>query len=180
MKDSMTVEQVQHLLGFLGHYQGAIRDEWGREAQAACRAFQQQAGLAADGIPGPKTQQALRQAVARKRQGDPWQKTPNFTRSEFACKCGCGFDQIDLELVALCQKLRDRFGGPVVISSGCRCPEHNRRVGGKVNSRHLLGRAVDFSVSGHPAAEVLPLARQLGGIRYAYQIDEHYLHMDIG
>ena len=37
----------------------------------------------------------------------------NFSRSEFACKCGCGFDAVDVDLLAGLQALRDlsRAGG---------------------------------------------------------------------
>lgn len=78
----------------------------------------------------------------------------NFYRDEFACKCGCGFDDIDMALVHLWQKARDFFDVAVTITSGCRCPEHNARVGGSPNSQHLLGKAGDGVVSGVPASIV--------------------------
>lgn len=76
------------------------------------------------------------------------QLTKNFTRSEFACKCGCGFDDIDLGLVEALQKLRDLYGEwvrPIFIdiNSGCRCKKHNKKEHGEPNSQHLLGRAAD-------------------------------------
>jgi len=67
----------------------------------------------------------------------------NFNRSEFACKCGCGQDTIDAELVNILQDCRDRFG-PIRINSGNRCEAHNAKVGGTKNSQHLYGRAADF------------------------------------
>jgi len=72
--------------------------------------------------------------------------TDNFNRSEFACKCGCGFDEIALDTVYICQNLRDHFGNPVTITSGCRCPEHNASVGGAENSQHVAGTAADVVV----------------------------------
>ncbi len=77
--------------------------------------------------------------------------TENFNRSEFACRCGCGFDDIALDTAYICQDVRDHFGSPVTITSGCRCPEHNVRVGGAVNSQHVAGTAADVVVKDvHP------------------------------
>lgn len=69
----------------------------------------------------------------------------NFDRKEFACECGCGFDEVSPDLVALLQKCRDRIGVPIVINSGCRCPYHNSVVGGVVNSAHTRGTAADVA-----------------------------------
>ena len=78
----------------------------------------------------------------------------NFNRSEFACKCGCGFDTVDAELILILEDLRGHFGTPVVITSGCRCKAHNEREGGSPGSQHLYGRAADFTVVGVPAQSV--------------------------
>ena len=78
----------------------------------------------------------------------------NFKRSEFACKCGCGFDTIDAETLQVLQSLRQHFNRPVTINSGCRCEEYNKKQGGAKNSQHLLGRAADFTVKGIQPKEV--------------------------
>lgn len=83
--------------------------------------------------------------------------SPNFSRSEFACQCGCGFDTVDVDLIASLEFIRDYYGKPVYINSGCRCPEHNRFIGGADNSQHLYGRAADFVVDGIHADEVAEL-----------------------
>ena len=62
--------------------------------------------------------------------------TKNFTREEFACKCGCGLDTISIALVELLQLARDKCPFPFRISSGCRCQKHNKSVGGKPDSAH--------------------------------------------
>ncbi len=72
----------------------------------------------------------------------------NFSRYEFACHCGCGFDAVDPELVAALQRLRNLWDRPVLILSGCRCPKHNREVGGARESLHTQGRAADVMVFG--------------------------------
>lgn len=74
--------------------------------------------------------------------------SPHFSRSEFACKCGCGFDAVDLELVEVLEGARLHFGRQIVINSACRCEKHNAKVGGTKNSQHLMGIAADIKVRG--------------------------------
>ncbi|EKB8274063.1 DUF882 domain-containing protein [Salmonella enterica] len=71
-----------------------------------------------------------------------------FKRSEFACKCGCGQDTVDAELLAILEDVREHFGKPVIINSANRCPTHNKRVGGASKSVHLTGKAADIVVKG--------------------------------
>lgn len=78
--------------------------------------------------------------------------TNNFLRKEFACKCGCGFDTVDYELITALQKCVDHFSNNgsrkvvVQINCGCRCQKHNADVGGEKKSQHLLGRAADIQL----------------------------------
>lgn len=73
------------------------------------------------------------------------QITPHFNSDEFACKCGCGFSAIDLNLVLDLERLRSKVG-PIIIRSGCRCEKHNKAEGGKEKSNHLIGKAVDIDI----------------------------------
>lgn len=73
--------------------------------------------------------------------------TKNFHVSEFACKCGCGKNDIDQRVMDMAQAIRDELGVPVHVNSGCRCAEHNARVGGVKGSKHVLGKACDLSCS---------------------------------
>ena len=41
-------------------------------------------------------------------------------------------------------QIRSAYGKPIIITSGYRCPELNRKVGGKKNSQHLSGQAADL------------------------------------
>ncbi|HAT3959732.1 TPA: DUF882 domain-containing protein [Citrobacter freundii] len=72
----------------------------------------------------------------------------HFNDSEFACKCGCGFKSVSPELVKRLEVIRNHFGAPLIISSACRCPKHNAKVGGAKASQHLLGTAADINVKG--------------------------------
>ena len=76
----------------------------------------------------------------------------NFSRREFACKCGCGFDTVDVELLQVLQDMADHFSDELdrkimcIITSGCRCKKHNRLEGGEDESKHLLAIAADIVV----------------------------------
>lgn len=75
----------------------------------------------------------------------------NFSRSEFACKCGCGFATVDIDLVHTLEVVRKRFKSPVKINSACRCDEHNESIGGAYGSKHKQGIAADIVVKDvHP------------------------------
>ena len=101
----------------------------------------------------------------------------NFTRAEFACKCGCGFDDIDLHLVDLLQQVRDFFDAPVAVTSGCRCEVRNKFVGGSPRSQHLYGKAADFIVRNVPPSVVREYCETLnpGGLGYYAT----FIHMDV-
>ena len=44
--------------------------------------------------------------------------------------------------------IRDKFCAPVIITSGYRCPQVNKLVGGANNSQHMSGYAADFHIKG--------------------------------
>lgn len=71
-----------------------------------------------------------------------------FSREEFACKCGCGYNAVDAVLLDVLMEVRRNYDAPVTITSGCRCDEHNRFVDGAEESKHLLGIAADIQVKG--------------------------------
>ena len=74
--------------------------------------------------------------------------------SDTARRCGIDnkpqSEEVVENLRALClevlQPLRDHLGRPVTITSGYRCKELNKRVGGVRNSQHLKGEAADIRV----------------------------------
>ncbi len=108
----------------------------------------------------------------------------NFNRSEFACKCGCGYDRINSGVVAALQAIRDEVAAPVTVSSGCRCESHNRSVGGAANSQHLSGNAADFIIHGLSSSVAFAVVRRLHlrgkiYVGYAYQISRTAIHIDV-
>ena len=73
-----------------------------------------------------------------------WGGLDNFKRSEFECKCGCGENRINHQLVkaldmAVSEIKRDNPGFKCIVTSGCRCEKHNATLAGSVeNSSHLV------------------------------------------
>lgn len=70
---------------------------------------------------------------------------------EFLCKCkydSCTVTLLSKKLMNAYQKLRIAFGKPLKINSGYRCQKHNIDEGGKPNSWHQLGHAIDISTYG--------------------------------
>ena len=61
---------------------------------------------------------------------------------------------LKLLCVYVLQPLRDCIGCPITISSGYRCLQLNRLVGGVPTSQHILGQAVDIKVKGMTPYEV--------------------------
>jgi uncharacterized protein YcbK (DUF882 family) len=76
----------------------------------------------------------------------------HFDSSEFACHCGCGYGtrpgDVSSELLDLLERMREDLGGPIHITSGCRCAVYNAQVGGVANSAHTRGTAADLRVQG--------------------------------
>ncbi len=80
--------------------------------------------------------------------------SPHFSRHEFACKCGCGFDTIDAELIKYLEEMADHFQTMlkatrilIHVTSGCRCPAHNKAESASKASQHTVGRGIDFWMS---------------------------------
>lgn len=99
------------------------------------------------GVVGPRTSEALRISLDRRARRLPT-ASEHFSFSEFHCKCGGGFGDCQRIWILRAQlerleAYRVRVGGPVRIISGCRCPGHNRKVGGARASQHLFGSACD-------------------------------------
>ena len=54
---------------------------------------------------------------------------------------------LEYGVASILQPLRDALGCPIIITSGYRCLEVNRLVGGVAHSQHMFGCAADL----HPA-----------------------------
>lgn len=165
----MTTKQKQALLSYLGYYAGLIDGVWGQQSQRATIDFQRAYMDSADGIFGAATEKRILEVVATGEQpiqppqstpeagtGDCWWKDIRyFRREEFRCKCGgkyCNGFPVEPEeaLVRALDKIRERLGVPITISSGIRCATHNANEGGVANSQHMYGRAADLHANVSP------------------------------
>ena len=202
----MTVKQQQCLLAYLGYYTGDIDGQWGGMSTAACRAFQADYGLTADGICGTMTQKMLIGAIAgtavkverpaeaeqeatdKPKTGTFWDDIRYFTREEFRCQCNgkyCNGFPVEPEekMVRTVDEIRHRLGIPIGIvtsgGSGVRCSKHNAEVGGVYNSEHLYGRAADLHSSASPA-KMKAVAEEVMGNTGGIGLYDWGIHVDTG
>ena len=78
-----------------------------------------------------------------------------FTRSKYPEVYNIPSHEAIANMKRLCvwlEVLRDKVGHPIVINSGYRSPQLNRKVGGAPTSNHLTGCAVDIRTSGFEQA----------------------------
>lgn len=109
--------------------------------------------------------------------------TKNFTKEEATCRCGCGFVVVVMDLILPLQDARDIAGIPFPIESWCRCQKRNAVVGGKKDSSHLDGWAVDIKLTWAPGRTrdntrwiIIDALMQVGFNRFG--IAETFIHTD--
>lgn len=113
---------------------------------------------------------------------------PYFKAYELACQ-GTGNIQIDRALAIHLPLLRHTWGKPLNITSACRTPEHNEKVGGHPNSLHLT-KNPKYSTTGCAAVDIATrrwteeqkkdfctLAAELG---WNYGVANTFIHVDRG
>lgn len=204
---TMTMTRLQMNLKFLGLYLGPIDGIKGLQTTNAIKEFQARNYLKIDGIAGQQTIDKIREIIIdiqtkigvtadgvaglktidayfRNYNKENWENViKHFKKSEFTCKCGCGLNNIQLDVVKIADEVREHFGSPAIVTSGTRCEKHNKEVGGVSNSRHLKGKAVDMyvqNVSWYDLLEYLRELEQKGKIRYCYHINHSdCCHFDI-
>ena len=105
--------------------------------------------------------------------------SPNFSREEFSCGCGCGYDTIDTELLTLLEIIRNYFNSPVHIMSGARCAEWNEKQGGYPESQHLVGKAADIVVENYTPQEVADFVDKHIPFRGGLGRYDDFTHVDV-
>lgn len=92
-----------------------------------------------------------------------------------------------LQMAIFLEGIRAQYGHPIIITSGVRSPEHNKRVGGLSNSSHLLAKAVDITVKNSRANDFQKLAFLVAKnmppqVKYYYEIHprQRYIHIQFG
>jgi zinc D-Ala-D-Ala carboxypeptidase len=107
-----------------------------------------------------------------------WSMIKHFSEDEFICGCGCGLNNISLDLVSKLEKARLICGVPFYITSACRCSKHNKSVGGSSSSSHLVGTAVDILCKSGPVRQkILTALVKVGFERIG--VASEFIHVDI-
>ena len=118
---------------------------------------------------------------------DQTQLSPHFNAREFRCQCGQPHETlIASELIDKLEALYTALNcSKIIVTSGYRCPEHDKAVGGTSSGQHTKGTAADvccYGQDGQPISSktVCCKAQDLGfggiaNITVAYQ----YTHLDV-
>lgn len=118
---------------------------------------------------------------------DSTQLSPHFNAREFRCSCGKSHETLlASELVDKLEALYTALNcSKIIVTSGYRCPEHDKAVGGTSSGQHTKGTAADvccYGQDGQPISSktVCCKAQDLGfggiaNITSSYQ----YTHLDV-
>ncbi|MBA7543348.1 hypothetical protein ES705_35679 [subsurface metagenome] len=102
----------------------------------------------------------------------------HFNLSEFACPC-CNHVMLHPRLLGKLVELRNILERPVYVTSGYRCFEHNRKVGGVTNSYHCIGLAADIKVKDINLIELLGYAEEIDFNGIGFYEKKNFLHLDV-
>jgi hypothetical protein len=113
---------------------------------------------------------------------------PFFPARELACR-HCGVIKLDLDFAAMLPTLRLTWDKPLTPTSVCRCPAHNKSVGGHPNSLHMTENA-KWKTSGTMAADIwwskwhteekLRFARHAHKMGFRVGLHDTFCHIDLG
>ena len=108
----------------------------------------------------------------------------NFWKSEFKCPCKkCRRKKVKVSSLLLfkLEMLRMALGNkPIIILSGNRCPEENKKVGGHPCSAHVpqpVGEGADVKIKGIKPINIGLAAEKIGGLRIG--IAKWDVHLDV-
>lgn len=187
----MTVKQKQCLLCYLGFDPGPIDGVDGPRTQAAIEAFRNAYGLGEEGLVGAVAGTIAKKNVAEQGSetgknvtGTFWDSIRWFRREEFRCKCGGQYcngypAEMQEDVVRIADAAREHFGRPGHVISGLRCKIWNEHEGGKWNSQHQYGEAIDLCIDGVDSDTLRQFVSTQPNHRYSYCINSTNVHFDI-
>ena len=143
----LTVRERQEKLKYLGFYTGAIDGIEGVKTKRAYYDLQKKymkRKKDIDAIYGTNTEKLLESAFNVKK----YAKNFDINKDKLYCRCKgkycCGYPAIiNIDLLKNLQAERNKWGSTTVTSM-LRCKTHNKDIGGSTNSKHLVGKAVDY------------------------------------
>ena len=91
--------------------------------------------------------------------------TPHFSDTELCTTNKKKYQEMNLQkglkqigklymLAGFAERVREIVGKPLIITSGFRCEELNKAVGGAFNSQHKLCEAIDFVSKGLTTSQI--------------------------
>lgn len=118
---------------------------------------------------------------------DTTQLSPHFNVKEFRCKCGKEHETlISDELIQKLEMLYDSLNcSKIIVTSGYRCEQHDKNVGGSGTGQHTLGNAADiccYGQDGQPiSSKTVCCTAQDIGFRGIANITAAYIytHVDV-
>lgn len=111
------------------------------------------------------------------------QTTVNYFQAhELECPC-CNELILDVRLRYILNVIRQFTGVPVTVSSGYRCPKHNKAKEGAPQSYHLYGQAADIYSSSMPIDEFYEKIKLMSHFNsneygFIYYPDRKIVHVD--
>ena len=113
-----------------------------------------------------------------------WDMVDFFTEDEWRCKCGCGCTNVSLPFLNKIVEARKIAGISFNPTSGCRCVEHNLKVGGKEHSLHICTKskktsAVDISANTSRKRGIIIRALfEAGLVHIGINFKDKFIHVD--
>ena len=80
--------------------------------------------------------------------------TPNFSRAEMSCRCGCGLDHMDEQFMKMLQQFRNQLR-PLTFTSGVCCEKHINKSDGYPKSAHLQYKGANIRIFGPRALQLV-------------------------
>lgn len=105
--------------------------------------------------------------------------TKHFKVKEFACKDGSQVVFVDDYLYTILDILRNKLEKPVIITSGYRTPEWNKKCGGAKYSYHMRGMAADIRVDGMSAKEIANKLNEIVPNECGIIVYKNWVHFDV-
>jgi zinc D-Ala-D-Ala carboxypeptidase len=84
---------------------------------------------------------------------------------------------MDDDFLSMLDNAREIAGIPFKINSGYRTIEHNDKVGGKPNSSHIVGKAVDIAIKGSRERWIILEALMQSGFN-RFGLAKTFIHVD--
>ena len=102
-----------------------------------------------------------------------------FKVKEFACKDGSPIVFIDDYMTCILNILRNKIGKPIIITSGYRTPEWNKKCNGAKYSYHMRGMAADIRVDGMSAKELANKLNEIVPDECGIIVYNTWVHFDV-